>query len=202
MIQKKIKKKKRNFLSIFHFLGVPKHAQNGLALAEAQKMITDPNISMIFSEKRKRKKRKTHNTAWPGNNQATETHTSSPTFFLPFLHWAHIHHLLTNFFSPYSPFLFFHFLVKNFTKMIKLWEWLKFEGARPTTRYTGEINFRAVHVVAQVAAHATCRSALALGVMANSWWHFSVRIGPPSLGSPSAQEPVRQDPSPWCGYSC
>lgn len=44
-----------------------------------------------------------------------------------------------------------------------------FEGAHPTTRDAGKIDFRAVHVVAQVAAHAPCRSATADCVMAHSW---------------------------------
>ena len=42
------------------------------------------------------------------------------------------------------------------------------EGARPSTGDAGKINFRAVHVVAQVAAHTPCRPVPADCVMAHA----------------------------------
>lgn len=68
-----------------------------------------------------------------------------------------------------------------------------FLGARPTKRDAGKINFRAVHVVAQVAAHEPCRSASVDCFEANSGGHCQIWTRTSFNGTPSAQELVRKD---------
>lgn len=57
-------------------------------------------------------------------------------------------HLLGTFFKLHT---LFHLFVDSFQFVMIL-------GAHSTTRDAGKINFRAVHVVAQVAPHKPCRS--------------------------------------------
>ncbi|KAL0323850.1 UNVERIFIED_CONTAM: Indole-3-pyruvate monooxygenase YUCCA2 [Sesamum calycinum] len=54
--------------------------------------------------------------------------------------------------------------------------------AHSTTRDAGNINFRAVHVVAQVAAHAPCRPLLVSGITAPARRHWPVGAWPSHLG--------------------
>lgn len=75
-------------------------------------------------------------------------------------------------------------------------------GAHSTTRDAGEIDFRAVHVVAKVAAHAPCRPVLAGPIVARARRHGPLRPRPAHRGAPRAQEPLRENPgsrrrNPW-----
>ena len=74
------------------------------------------------------------------------------------------------------------------------WALLMNLGAHSTKRDDGEIDFRAVHVVAKVAAHAPCRSVFASLVMASARRHRPLRAQQAPGGASRAQELVRENP--------
>ena len=84
------------------------------------------------------------------------------------------------------------------TLICNLFFFFRVEGTRPTTRDVGKIDFRAVHVVAQVVPDADRGSLPSNRVAAIAGGHLSLRIGPASLGALGAQELVREDPSFRC----
>lgn len=74
-----------------------------------------------------------------------------------------------------------------------------FEGSRPTTRDAGGIDFQAVHVVAQVVPHETCRPFPATRVPNLARGHNPIRSAPAHPGPARAQELVREDTRVGCG---
>ena len=71
-------------------------------------------------------------------------------------------------------------------------------GARPTKGDARKINFRAVHVVAQVAAHASCGWFLVDCVEAPARGHRKIWPSSPANGAASAKEFVRKDTGAGC----
>lgn len=66
-------------------------------------------------------------------------------------------------------------------------------GTHSATRDAGQIDFRAVHVVTQVAPHAPCRPLLVNGFLACTGGHVPVRAEPAPPRPSGAQKPVRKD---------